>query len=61
MEKRKYFAGGLTFCLMKTFSHNERGENLIAKLRSKSFDAGADGTGIGEGCGVLMLKPLEKR
>jgi 3-oxoacyl-(acyl-carrier-protein) synthase/aryl carrier-like protein len=28
--------------------------------RSKSFDASADGTGIGEGCGVLLLKPLTK-
>lgn len=28
--------------------------------RCKTFDAGADGIGLGEGCGVLVLKPLHK-
>jgi len=37
------------------------GQEVIARNgRSKTFDASADGTGVGEGAGVVVLKPLAR-
>jgi len=39
---------------------NWGGEILASSRRSKTFDASADGTGIGEAVGVIVLKPLAR-
>ncbi len=55
------FAGGVNLILSPAVSVAEcRAQMLSPDGRSKAFDATADGYGRGEGCGVILLKPLKK-
>lgn len=44
-----------------TVKGGEDGIGILSSIgRARTFDESSDGTGSGEGCGVLMLKPLKK-
>lgn len=59
-ETEVALAGGVDILLdEKPFQFLSTAEILSPDGRSKTFDEKANGTGLGEGCGVLVLKRLE--
>lgn len=60
-ESEIALAGGVDILLDESiFIGLSAAKVLSPEGRSKTFDAGANGIGLGEGCGVLILKPLSK-
>ncbi|MCB2360146.1 PfaD family polyunsaturated fatty acid/polyketide biosynthesis protein [Clostridium estertheticum] len=60
-ESELVLAGGVDILLdEKVFIELSSANVLSPDGRCKSFDADANGIGLGEGCGVLVLKPLSK-
>ncbi len=58
-ETEMAFAGGVDILLDEAhFVGLSTAEVLSKDGRTKTFDESADGTGLGEGCGVLLLKRL---
>ncbi len=55
------FAGGIKIGLIPRAVSNENDIGITSSTgRTKTFDHEADGTGAGEGAGVVLLKPLYK-
>lgn len=52
-------AGGVKLCMLPTQSDEKIGIES-SDGRTRTFDERADGTGIGEGCAAVVLKPLRK-
>jgi 3-oxoacyl-(acyl-carrier-protein) synthase/short-subunit dehydrogenase len=53
------FAGGIKIGLIPRTANNENDIGITSSSgRTKTFDHEADGTGAGEGSGVVLLKPL---
>ena len=53
-------AGGLKLNIVPLDKENEKIGLESSDSRTRAFDDLSDGTGIGEGVGVIMLKPLKK-
>lgn len=54
------FAGGIKICLIPRNQEDRDIGITSSSGRTKTFDENADGTGAGEGVGVVLLKPLLK-
>lgn len=59
-ECRMAAAGGVTVSIPRNYGYlYQQGGILSSDGHCKAFDADSDGAVLGEGCGVVILKPLE--
>ncbi|NFF81603.1 SDR family NAD(P)-dependent oxidoreductase [Clostridium botulinum] len=61
MECNSAIAGGIKINLIPLYKDISKRTGIESSTeRTHTFDNSADGTGLGEGCGVVFLKPLKK-